>query len=104
ELLATALADHGVDVLMAATSGPAWRIGDGPDPVTRTSSTLPALAGHPNVAVPAGFVGELPVGESLFGPPGLEALLPYALLAERCGAERRTPAVLRNAPLLRNPR
>ncbi|MFI6039791.1 amidase family protein [Streptomyces sp. NPDC051315] len=99
ELLAAALADHGVDVLMAATSGPAWRIDDGPDPFTRTSSTLPALAGRPNVTVPAGFVGELPVGISLFGPPALEALLPYALLAERCCGERRTPAVLRDLPL-----
>lgn len=100
DLLATALAEHGVDVLMAATSGPAWRIDDGPDPFTRTSSTLPALAGHPNIAVPAGFSGELPIGISLFGPPDLTALLPYALLAERCCGERRTPAVLRDPTLL----
>ncbi|WP_399070826.1 amidase family protein [Streptomyces stackebrandtii] len=99
DLLATALADHGVDVLMAATSGPAWRVDDGPDPFTRTSSSLPALAGHPNIAVPAGFVGELPVGLSLFGPPDLATLLPYALLAERCCGERRTPAVLRGLSL-----
>ncbi|MDT0615223.1 amidase family protein [Streptomyces lancefieldiae] len=104
ELLAAVLADHGVDVLMAATGGPAWRIDDGPDPFTRTSSTLPALAGHPNVAVPAGYTGELPLGISLFGPPLLETLLPYALLAERCCGERRTPVVLRNASLPRNPR
>ncbi|MFF2775407.1 amidase family protein [Streptomyces sp. NPDC058052] len=98
DLIDTALARYGVDVLMAATSGPAWRIDHGPDPFTRTSSTLPALAGRPVVAVPAGFSGELPVGVSLFGPAALEELLPCAFLAERHGDPRRTPAVLREFP------
>ncbi|MDX2291132.1 MULTISPECIES: amidase family protein [Streptomyces] len=103
-LIDTALAAYGVDVLMAATSGPAWRIDDGPDPFTRTSSTLPALAGRPVVAVPAGFRGELPIGVSLFGPPALEELLPAALLAERHGEGPRTPAVPPRVPSPRSRR
>ncbi|MFD8015458.1 amidase family protein [Streptomyces sp. NPDC058955] len=103
-LIDAALARHGVDVLLAATSGPAWRIDDGPDPFTRTSSTLPALAGRPVVAVPAGHSGALPVGVSLFGPPALERLLPAAFLAELHADAPRTPAVPRRVPFPRSRR
>lgn len=65
------LADHGVDLLVAPTEGPAWPIdliaGDrfvGP-PVG--AGNLAAIAGYPHLSVPMGAVEGLPVGLSFMG-------------------------------------
>ena len=59
---------HKLDALVAPTGGPAWMTdlangGGGQG----GSSTPAAVAGYPNLTVPAGFVFGLPVGVSFFG-------------------------------------
>lgn len=61
------LADHQLDVLIAPTTGPAWKI----DKITGdhylgAASSAAAIAGYPHVTVPMGFVHHLPVGLSIF--------------------------------------
>ena len=62
--------------IVAPAGGPAWLIdlvtGDHD---TGGSSTPAAVAGYPNIAVPAGFVHGLPVGISFFGAAWSEGLL-----------------------------
>lgn len=67
---------HHLDLLVAPTIGPAWRVdivyGDrGID----SSSTLAAVAGYPDLTVPMGEVQSLPVGLSFIGPAWSESLL-----------------------------
>lgn len=59
---------HKLDALVAPTAGPAWLtdLVDG-DHDTGGSSSLAAVAGYPNINVPAGFIFGLPVGISFFG-------------------------------------
>ncbi|HEX4376716.1 MAG TPA: amidase [Steroidobacteraceae bacterium] len=65
-----------LDLLVAPTVTPAWRVdvvnGD-PDPAS--SSTLAAVAGYPHLTVPMGQVQELPVGLSFIGPAWSESEL-----------------------------
>lgn len=71
------LAAHGVDVLVAPTTGPAW-VTDvvlGDHYVGGGASTLPAVAGYPHLTVPMGLVQGLPVGLSFIGPAWSEAEL-----------------------------
>lgn len=85
-LITRTMRRHGVDALLAATNEPApaidYELGD---PGTVGSSTPAALAGYPNISVPAGYPGGLPVGLSVFGPPDLDRLLPLARrVADAC--------------------
>jgi amidase len=67
------MAAHNLDAIIAATNSPAWVTdpvnGDlGGDFSTFIGSSGPAaVAGYVNVTVPAGFVGQLPVGVSFIG-------------------------------------
>ena len=63
-----AMEEHRLDALLAPTGGPAWvtDLVNG-DSYGGGSSGGAAVAGYPNVAVPAGFVHGLPVGISFFG-------------------------------------
>ena len=79
------LAKHGLDAIVAPTNSAAWRTtylnGEGgeDDRFVFGSSSPAAVAGYPNITVPAGFVGELPIGVSFFGTRWDEAdLLSYA--------------------------
>ena len=70
------LANAGVDVLVAASGGPASVV----DPINGgrwlgTPSTWPAVAGYPHLTVPMGYVSGLPVGLSFIGPKWSEARL-----------------------------
>jgi len=57
-----------LDAIMAPTAGPAWLtdLANG-DHAAGGSSNAAAVAGYPDVTVPAGFVFGLPVGISFFG-------------------------------------
>ena len=87
---------HRLDALVAPTSGPATLIdlvnGDyGPG----GSSTIPAVAGYPDITVPAGWEFGLPVGISFFGRAWSEpVLLKIAFAFEQATKHRRRPEFL----------
>lgn len=82
-----------LDALTAPTGGPAWVTdlvhgGGG----AGGSSSLPAVAGYPNITLPAGFVTGLPVGISFFGRAWSEpVLLRLAYAFEQATAARKPP-------------
>ena len=70
--------------MLAPTNGPAWTLDPAAgDPAAPNSSSPAALAGYPNISLPAGFVDGLPIGVSVFGPSRLDGLLPLAAAVER---------------------
>jgi amidase len=87
---------HQLDALVAPTGGPAWPT----DPLNGDhfaggSSTPAAVAGYPNVQVPAGYVRGLPVGISFFGRAWSEpVLLRLAYAYEQATRHRRAPGFL----------
>lgn len=90
-----------LDAIVAPTGGPAWTI----DPVngdhfTGGSSTAAAVAGYPNISVPAGFLFGLPVGISFMGRAWSEpTLLRIAFAFEQATKHRRPPRFLPTAEL-----
>jgi amidase len=82
-----------LDALIAPTGGPAWLI----DPVYgdhsgASFSSPAAVAGHPHLTVPAGFVRGLPIGVSFVGPAWSEArLLALGHAYEKIAPQRRPP-------------
>lgn len=70
------MAEHRLDALVAPSGGPPWTtdLVNG-DHFSGASSTPAAVAGYPNINVPAGFVYGLPVGISFFGRAYSEPLL-----------------------------
>jgi amidase len=90
------LARLDLDAVVAPTNGPAWvtRLPGGDDFSQFVGSSTPsAVSGYPNVTVPAGFVGPLPVGVSFIGPRfGEPGLLALAYAFEQGTRARRAPA------------
>ncbi len=87
------MAKHKLDALVAPTAGPAWctDLING-DHDTGGTSTPAAVAGYPNINVPAGLVQGLPVGISFFGAAHSEArLLRLAYAFEQATRRRRPP-------------
>jgi amidase len=85
-----------LDAIMAPTGGPAWVI-DFPngDHAVGGSSNAAAVAGYPNINVPAGFVFGLPVGISFFGRAWSEpVLLKIAYGFEQLVKARKAPQFL----------
>ncbi|HEY0172815.1 MAG TPA: amidase [Pyrinomonadaceae bacterium] len=92
---------HKLDALVAPTGGPAWTtdLVNG-DHFTGGSSTPAAVAGYPNVQVPAGYVYGLPVGISFFGRAFTEAkLIRLAYAYEQAARHRQPPRLLPTAEL-----
>ena len=92
---------HKLDALIAPTGGPAWTtdLVNG-DHFTGGSSTPAAVAGYPNVQVPAGYVYGLPVGISFFGRAFSEAkLIRLAYAYEQASKHRQPPRLLPQADL-----
>ncbi len=92
------MAKNKLDAIVAPSNAPTWMI----DTVNGDcgsgyvgSSSLAAVAGYPNITVPAGFAKELPIGISFFGLPWSEGrLLGLAYSFEQMTKARRKPKYL----------
>jgi amidase len=90
-----------LDAIVAPTGGPAWLTdlvnGDHP---SGGSSNAAAVAGYPNINVPAGFIFGLPVGISFFGRAWSEpTLLKIAYGFEQRVNARKPPRLLETAKI-----
>jgi amidase len=92
---------HQLDALVVPTLGPAWPTDllNG-DHITGGGSTPAAVAGYPSITVPAGSVGELPVGILFMGRAWSESrLIGLAFAYEQATKHRRPPKFLPTVPL-----
>jgi amidase len=95
------MSKNNLDAIIAPTGGPAWTTDllNG-DHFTGGSSTPAAVAGYPNVQVPAGYVYGLPIGISFFGRAFSEPkLIHIAYAYEQASKHRRPPRLLPTADL-----
>lgn len=84
---------HDLDAVIAPTGGPAWKtdLVNG-DHFGGGSSSAAAVAGYPNITIPAGFVHGLPVGISFFGKAFSEPkLIAIAYAYEQATKHRKPP-------------
>jgi amidase len=90
------LAAHHLDAIIAPTNGPAWVTDYAVGDVSPIASSSPAaVAGYPSITVPAGSVGDLPIGISIFAAQHADALvLSLAHAFERAVQARRQPRYL----------
>lgn len=90
------LQTHRLDAIVAPTGGPAWLTDwvNG-DHFSGASSSPAAVAGYPNITVPAGYVFGLPVGISFIGGAWQEpTLLRLAYAFEQATTVRQPPKYL----------
>ena len=89
------LKDHGVDLLVGVTNGPAWTsdLINGDHYSGPSVSQLPAVAGYPHLTVPMGTVQSLPIGLSFIGPKWSDAdILAAGYAYEQASNKRVTPS------------
>jgi amidase len=90
------IARHKLDAIVAPTGSPAWPtdLVNG-DHFLGASSTPAAVAGYPNITVPAGEVRGLPIGISFIGQAWSEArLIALAFAYEQATKHRKPPRFL----------
>ena len=95
------LRKHQLDAIVAPSGGPAWLTDwiNG-DHYSGGSATPAAVAGYPNITVPAGYIFGLPVGISFFGGPYQEpTLIRLAFAFEQATQVRCSPQFLASADL-----
>jgi len=95
------LQQHQLDAIVAPSGGPAWLTDwvNG-DYDSGGSSSPAAVAGYPNITVPAGYIFGLPVGISFFGGAYQEpTLIRLAFALEQAMQVRHPPRFLANADL-----
>lgn len=94
----TIMEKHKLDAIMAPTGAPAWTtdhvLGDH---AIGGSSNAAAVAGYPDITVPAGFISGLPVGVSFFGRAWSEpTLIKIAFAFEQAIKARKPPQFLQS--------
>lgn len=94
------LAEHDLDLLVAPTTAPAWKIDRvNGDNYSGSASTPAAVAGYPHISVPMGYIQlhdqpALPVGISFFGTARSEpTLIEAAYSYEQATQHRRPPSL-----------
>jgi len=79
------LKEHKLDLIIAPTTGPAWKTDwiNG-DHYLGAASSAAAISGYPHITVPMGYVHGLPVGLSMFSGK----LMAGVLIETACGYEK----------------
>jgi amidase len=89
------LAEHQLDLIIAPTTGPAWKTDwiNG-DHYLGAASSAAAISGYPHITVPMGYVHGLPVGLSMFSGKLQEGkLIEVAYDYEQSTLHRRSPVL-----------